>query len=341
MKYRSVPFAAVLAALALASCSHAPPANVAAQVNGNAITYTELDKAYQTQPQPTEGANEDQVLTTKLELLNSLITSEIMLQRAYKLGLSAVDADVETEFNKMKAPYTKEEFERRLTERHMTVDDLKAQLRRDLTLNKLINKETTSHISITDAEVAGFYNANKAAYNHTEPLIHMAQILVTPFPDPNVRNLKSSKAQNDKEARQKVEDIAARLAHGEDFTIVAQSYSEDPNTAPNGGDMGFIPESNLDKASPELKRLILSLPPGVASKPVPTQEGYHIFKVISREPAGQRDLNDPRVQQEIHETLLNRKDQLLKAAYYEVQRNNSKIVNYLAQSVVDNAGKTK
>jgi peptidyl-prolyl cis-trans isomerase SurA len=50
-------------------------------------------------------------------------------------------------------------------------------------------------------------------------------------------------------------------------------------------------------------------------------------------------LTDPRVQQTIRETLLNRKDQLLKAAYYEAARNEAKVVNYLARSVVDNAGK--
>jgi peptidyl-prolyl cis-trans isomerase SurA len=58
------------------------------------------------------------------------------------------------------------------------------------------------------------------------------------------------------------------------------------------------------------------------------------LKVISREPAGQREINDPRVQQSIRETLLNRKDQLLKAAYYEVARNETKIVNYFAASIV-------
>jgi len=341
MKRHSVFFIAASAALPLLSCSHAPPANVAAKVNGVVITYTELDKTFQTQPQPTEGANADQIMANKLELLNSLITSQIMLQRAEKLGLTAVDADVDTEFNKMKAPYTKEEFERRLAERHMTVDDLRTQIRHDLTLSKLINKEITSHISITDADVASFYNANKAAFNHPEPQIHMAQILVTPAPDPNVRNLKNSKAQNDKEARTKIEDISGRLQRGEDFAALAQNYSEDPQTAPNGGDMGLIPESNLERVSPELKRLVLSLQPGVASRPITTPNGYLILKVIAREPAGQRDLNDPRVQQDIRETLMNRKDQLLKSAYYEVQRNTSTVENYLARGIVENMGKTK
>jgi len=64
-----------------------------------------------------------------------------------------------------------------------------------------------------------------------------------------------------------------------------------------------------------------------------TAEGYRILKVITREPAGQRLLDDPSVQQTIRETLLNRKDQLLKAAYYEVARDEAKVVNYLASSI--------
>jgi peptidyl-prolyl cis-trans isomerase SurA len=69
---------------------------------------------------------------------------------------------------------------------------------------------------------------------------------------------------------------------------------------------------------------------------VPTAEGYRILKLITREPAGQRDLGDPKVQQTIRETLINRKDQLLKAAYYEVARNEAKVANYYADRVIGN-----
>ncbi len=342
MKRYFVLSAILAAGLILASCKHAPPAGVAAEVNGDAITYAELEKTYQSQfPQPAEGSSEDTIMSQKLELLNSLVTNRIMLRRAEQLGLTAVDADVDAELTKMKAPYTKEEFDKKLAERHMTLDDLKAQIRRDLTVNKLVNKEITSKITITDADVTNFYNANKAMFNLAEPEIRIAQILVTPSPNPNVRNLKNSKAQNDKEAQMKISDIEARLQRGEDFATLAQNYSEDPNSAPNGGDMGMIPVSSLEQASPELRRLVEGLQVGVASQPIHTQDGYRILKVLSREPAGQRDLNDPRVQQNIRETLLNRKNQLLQAAYYEVERNRSKVVNYLAQSIVGNTGKTK
>jgi peptidyl-prolyl cis-trans isomerase SurA len=341
MKRHLVFLAAVIAALILISCKRSPPAGVAAEVNNHAITYTELDKAYQSQPQQAEGSSQDQVTAQKLDVLNSLITREIMLQQAEKQGLAAVDADVDAEISKMKAPYTKEEFDRQLTARHMTADDLKAQIRAQLTVDKLINKEITSHIAITDADITNYYNANKATFNLAEPQIHMAQILVTPFPDPNVRNLKNSKAQNDKDAQTKINDIAARLKTGEDFSMLAQNYSEDPSYAPNGGDMGFVPESALERASPDLRKLVISLRPNEVSQIIRTQEGYRILKVMSKEPAGQRELNDPRVQQNIRDTLRNSKDQLLKAAYLEVARNRTKVENYLARSIVDNAGKPK
>jgi peptidyl-prolyl cis-trans isomerase SurA len=335
-----VALTAAAAALTLAACKHTPPANVAAEVNGHAIKNDELDKVYQSQyPQQVERSNEDQVQSNKIEVLNSMITNEIMWQRAEKAGLTAVDADVEAEINKMKAPYTKEEFDRKLADRHMSMEDLRAQVRRDLTVSKLINKEITSHITITDADVSNFYNANKESFNLAEPQVHLAQILVTPFPNQQAHNLKNSKAQSEAEAQNKIKDIAARLARGEDFGMLAQNYSEDPESAQNGGDMGFVPQSGLEKVSPELRKMVDGLAPGSYSPPMHTQNGYLILKVITREPAGQRELNDPRVQQSIRDTLMNRKDQLLKSAYYEVARNGSKIENYLAQRIVENAKK--
>jgi len=333
----------------LAACSKSPPANVAAMVNNRAITYVELDKAYQWQfSGNTDTSNEDLVTSQKLELLRSLIDSVIMEQRAEKLGLMAIDADVDAKINEMKAPYTKEEFQRQLNQRKMSMEDLKAQIRRELTIERLFNKEITSHITVTDADVAAAYNSNKGSFNFTEPQVHMAQILVTPGvspgADPNVRNLQNDKAQNEEQAKTKIEMIWNRLKGmsgkpPEDFGRLAQSYSEDQASAPNGGDLGFVPESALEKANPELRKMVMSLPPGGVSGIIHTQEGYRILKVISKEPAGQRDLTDPRVASTIREGLRNRKDQLLRAAYYEVQKNASKVENYLARSIVDNAAK--
>jgi peptidyl-prolyl cis-trans isomerase SurA len=329
----------VTAAFAV-SCSRSAPANVAAMVNGRAITYDDLEKRFQSEfATPADHPSDDQVSIQRLEILRTLVDEEIMVQRAERSGLMAVDADVDAKFTELKAPYTQEEFQKQLNARKITMEDLKTKLRRDLSVQKLFNKEITSQISITDKDISDFYNANKASFNLSEPQIHMAQILVTPTADPNVHNLKNDKATDDAGAMKKIENIMARIHQGEDFAMLAQNYSEDPNTTQNGGDLGFIPESSLERANADLRKTVMSLSPGQTTGILRTQNGLRILKVISREPAGQRELSDPKVQQTIRETLINRKDQLLKAAYYEVARNEAKVTNYFANRIVGNREK--
>lgn len=339
--FRIVCLSAMSALLfSFTACKRATSDNVAATVNDRTITYADLDKQFQAQfTASADRPTDDQMAIQKLEVLRTLIDDEIMLQRAEKLGLMATDADVESRFAELKAPYTQEEFQRQLAARKMSGDDMKAQIKRDLSVTKLINKEIKSHISISDKDVTDFYNANKSSFNFPEPQVHLAQILVTPTPDPNVRNMKNDKAQNDDQARKKIEMLVARMRQGEDFGMLAQNFSEDPASAANGGDLGFVPDSALEKANPDIRKAIQAAAPGQITAVVKAPEGYRVFKVYSKEPAGQRELTDPRVQQNIRETLLNRKDQLLRAAYYEVARNEAKVANYLAMSISDTKNK--
>jgi len=261
-----------------------------------------------------------------------MIDQEIMMQRAEKQGLLAPETDVDAEFNKLKSPYTQEEFQKQLVAKKMSAEDLKSDIRKKLSIEKLINKEITSKINITEKDIADFYAANRASFNLAEPTVHLAQILVTPNPDAEFRNLKNDKAQNDDQARRKMQNIEQRIRSGEDFSMLAQNYSEDPGSSANGGDLGFVAESSLAKASADLRRLIGEMKPGQVSNVIRTGEGYRILKLLSREPAGQRELTDPRVQQTIRETLLNRKDQLLRGAYLEAVRNEAQVENQLART---------
>ncbi len=272
-----------LSMLVLSGCKHATPDNVAATVNGRTITFADLDKQYQSQfMSSTERPSDDQMMIQKLEVLRTLVDNEIMLQRAEKLGLMATDADVESKFAEIKAPFTQEEFQRQLAARKMSVEDMKAQLKRDLSVQKLFNKEITSHIAISDHDVSDFYKANKSGFNFPEPQVHLATILVTPNPDPNVRNLKGDKAQNEEQARKKIEMLSVRLKQGEDFAQLAQNFSEDPTSATNGGDLGFVPESALEKATPELRKAIEAAMPGQITGALRTPEGYRIFKIFPK-----------------------------------------------------------
>jgi peptidyl-prolyl cis-trans isomerase SurA len=319
--------------------------DVLAKVNGRKISRTEVDKFYRTQ---TEGSpqqpSEEQAQSLKLNILRDLIDNEILMQRAEKLGLLATDEEVDSKLNELKAPYTKEEFDARLKERSTTVDDLKRDLRRSLTIDKVLNKEITSKINISDSDISNYYNQHKTEFNLIEPQYHLAQILVTTQPNPQVRNLKNDKAQNEADAKKKIQMLVNRLDSGEDFGTVAMNYSEQPETSANGGDLGFIPESSL-KSDKQAYEMISRLKPGqftgvlTAMDPNTHQVfGYRILRLLSREPAGQRDLNDPRVQQAIREQLRERREQLLKAAYYESLHNNASIDNYLADNILKTSG---
>src|SRR5258708_17429988 len=117
------------AMLLLAACKSKPPVNVAAMVNNRAITYEELDKNFQSRFEAAaERSSEDQVMIQKLEILRGLIDSEIMLQRAEKLGLMAVDADLETKLNQLKTPYNQEKFQKPLKTKKTTLEELKTPI---------------------------------------------------------------------------------------------------------------------------------------------------------------------------------------------------------------------
>ena len=88
-----------------------------------------------------------------------------------------------------------------------------------------------------------------------------------------------------------------------------------------------------------LRKTILSMTPGQVSPILRTPEGYRIIKLISKEPAGQRQLSDPRVQEEIRQGLFQAKEQVLRSAFYEVARSEARVVNYYAQSVLESRDK--
>ena len=212
---------------------------------------------------------------------------------------------------------------------------MRKQIRESIILTKLINKDIIAHINVTDAEIAGYYQANKANFNVSETTYHIAQIEVTPGPDAEIRNLKNDDAKTPAAAEHKIQALYEGLVRGEDFATVAQNYSEDPSTAAGGGDMGFIPASGLNAA---LKQVVNSLKVGQISPVIRSNIGFHIFKLLGVEEAGQHTLTDLRVQSAIRQTLRNEKEQLLKAAYIEMLRNRSKVVNHMAEEVVKAGG---
>jgi peptidyl-prolyl cis-trans isomerase SurA len=328
---------------AVAGCHRSPSADVVATVNGKEIMRAELDRNYQASlGEAPQKLSPEEADIRRLTILHQMIEDEILQQRAAKLNLAASDEDVNAKLTEMKEPYTQEEFDNQLKQRNMSLDDLKRDIRRSLTRTKLLNKEIESKIDITDAEIAKYYAAHKAEFNLIEPQYHLAQIVVTSAPSQQANNLQNNKASGDADAKKKIQVLHNRLESGEDFSAVAMNFSEDPNTASNGGDMGFVAESAL-KADPEVYDAVGKLKPDQFTDILPIYDGagpghrtvgYAIYKLISRDPAGQRELNDPRVQQAIHTSLHNNRAQLLENAYFEVLQNEAKVNNYFAEQIL-------
>jgi peptidyl-prolyl cis-trans isomerase SurA len=344
---RKIQLTGLAVALALCvGCQRAHDVNTMATVNGKPILRSEVERMYEnnlgeSQQQPSAV----QADIMRLNILRQLIDEEIVMQQAAKQNLTATDEEVADRLNELKAPFTQEEFNKRMESQHLTLDDLKREIRRSRTEEKLINKEITSRINITDADITGYYNAHKAEFDLIEPQYHLAQIVVTsiPMPPQQVGNLQNSKAMNDADARRKIEILHNKLDSGDDFGTLAMNFSEQPNTSGNGGDMGFVSESQL-KSDAEVYAAISKLKPGQITDVLPEYGGannkqpigYAIYKLLDREAAGQRELNDPRVQQAIRQQLRDSREQLLKNAYLEMLRDQARVVNYYAEEVFRN-----
>jgi peptidyl-prolyl cis-trans isomerase SurA len=333
------------ACIAAAGCQRGHGPDVVATVNGKSIMRADVEARFQdTLGESHQQPSKEQADIVRLNVVRDLIDQEIVMQRAAKLNLAATDEEVDSRVNEIKAPYTQEEFNKVLADKHLTLDAMKRQIRIGKTEEKLFNKEINSKINITDADIASYYNAHKTEFNLPEQQYHLAQIVVTSAPAQQVGNLQNSKATNDADAKKKIETLHNRIESGEDFGMLAANFSERPDNAQSGGDMGFVSEPQL-RAEPEVYAAIGKLQPGQVTEVLPLYEntpagkravGYAIYRLVDKEAAGQRDLNDPRVQQAIRKQLRDARSQLLQNAYIEMLRDQSRVENYFAEQIFKN-----
>lgn len=337
----------LLLTVLIAGCNQKPGPDVVATVNGHAIVRADLDRMYKAQlgQNPGQTPSSEQADSLRLNIVRELIDEEIVEQRAAKMNLTPTAEDVDAKLNEMKAPYTEDQFNQQLKDSGRTLDDVKHDLRRSMTIDKLINKEITAKVTISDADINSYYGQHKAEFNLTEPQYHLAVIRVTSVPGQQPSNLQGSKATNDADAKKKIEALKNRLDSGEDFGTIAMNFSEDPNTSSSGGDMGFVPESQL-KSDPTVGAAILKLKAGQMTDVFPLLDGetkkpvgYSIYKLIEREPEGQRQISDPAVQQHIRDLLRTSRSQLLKNAYLEMLRDQAKVENFFAEQIFKNDAK--
>lgn len=331
-------FSAACRSKPAAEAPAAVSADTWAVVDGRQISKDDVERAYRRTRDASQPLSDEETLTAKLALLNEVIAQDILLAKARDLKIELPESELETAFADAKKNLDDQAFQQELARRSLTVADMREGLRRELLSQKVIDREILSKIAVTDQQVTDFFNANKAQFNIPEESYHIAQIVVTPGRDTQVNNGTGDDAATPQAAASKVQMLMERLKSGASFAELAMGYSEDPESAPRGGDLGFVGVSRLRQAPAPLRNAVLGKTPGSVN--VATSEGvYTIVLVAAHENAGQRDLSMPAVRERIVETLRGRRAQLLRAAYLTAIRSDAKVVNYLARRVVETQGK--
>jgi peptidyl-prolyl cis-trans isomerase SurA len=327
------------------ACGRSPAAPAAppvspdawAVVDGREITRTQVENAFRRVRDSSQTLSFEEEMTAKLSLLNELIIQDLLLAKAGALKVELPDSELDTAFANAQKNIPADTFQQELTRRGLTAADMREGLRRELLTQKVIDREVGSKVSVTDQEIGDFYAGNRPQFNVAEESYRLAQIVVTPVREAQLANRTGDDAATPQAAAAKVQMLMERLKGGASFGDLAVGYSEDPDSAPRGGDLGLVPMSRLKQAPPPLRDAVLNKAPGSVN--VASAGGaYTIVAVIAHEPAGQRELSTPGVREGITATLRGRKEQLLRAAYLTAVQSDAQVVNYLARRLVESNG---
>lgn len=340
----AVSLTAALGATLLAACQSTPgaaatavSADTWAVVDGRTISRDAVEKTYR-RTQESAQQSEEEAMMAKLGVLNEMIVQDILVAKAGTLKIELPDSELDKAFNDARTNIPDAAFQQELTRRNLTAADMRDGLRQELLSQKVLEREVQSKVAVTDQEVTAFFNANRAQFNFAEEAYHLAQIIITPMAEPQPANRSGSDATTPQEAQAKVQMLMERLKGGASFRDLAAEFSEDPDSAARGGDIGFVPISRIKQAPPVMRDAVVGKEPGAVNV-VSTGGAYTIVLVVAHEQAGQRDLSTPGVKERITEALRGRKEQLLRAAYLSAIRNDAEVDNYLARRLVEAQGK--
>jgi peptidyl-prolyl cis-trans isomerase C len=249
-----------------------------ATVNGTAISREQFDNAltYQKDMYAMQGGtvSDDQMPTLKYQVLQNLISTELLYQESQKSGIKIEEKDVnETyEANKEKAKFkTDAEFEEALKKTNKSIASYKAEIKLGLAIDRFIKNKFYNKTTISDSEAKSYYD-NNPTYFQQQAQVKISHIMIR-FP--------SDQTKKD-EAKKKIEDVKKRLKAGDDFEALAKDISEDPNSKNNGGELGYFSKGELPKS---FETAAFALKTGETSDIVESDSGYHILKLVEKKDA--------------------------------------------------------
>jgi peptidyl-prolyl cis-trans isomerase SurA len=278
---------------------------VVAVVNNEIITMSDLQREALKRPDIT-----DQRL-----ILESMIDRKLQMVAAKRNGMEVTDK----ELNEAIADIMKrnnmdsKQFEGALAREGLTIEQYRIEFQEQMTLSRLFSKFISSGISIDEKEIREQYDRNVAQYSLPEEI--RARLLVVTVP------AKASIGQI-VEARQKAEDLMARIGKGEDFIRLIREHSGSP-TAAQDGDLGFMQRGH---AIPEIEEAAKDLKPGQYAGPLKADDGFYIIRVEeTRTPVKPFE----KVKDEIQKTLHEQKLENAYRAFHQTLRSEAHIENKL------------
>jgi parvulin-like peptidyl-prolyl isomerase len=309
----------------------------AATVNSKIIKLEEVERALKQQAQGQEGRMSPlELAAARLQILESLIQQEVMFQKAEKEGTVPTDDEVTAELNKLKtgSGASAEQFEKRLQESGATEQTLRESLKKQLAIQKLIDKVTGKIEPPKDSEIEAFYNSNREGFKNKRGA-QLAAIVIDPQ-----KTSENDTTTTDIEAQQKAKEVGERVLRGGDFATVAREASEDPQTRLQGGDWRYFTEEEMKQAFGQSfsDYVMTKMKNGdIVPQAIPFQGKILILKLQRKQETDEdRTLETPGVREEITKYLTDARKQLLSQSYAAVSLEEADIKNFLAQKVVEN-----
>jgi peptidyl-prolyl cis-trans isomerase C len=280
----------LIAAGALAQTQPAAPAagspdEAVAKVNGQTVTRRQLAEAVandvRMMQQRGMQLTPEQMQGYERQVLGKMVDQELLVQAASKTKVADADKKVDAEINRIRGTFPDPKmFEEQIKNVGRTMEQVRADVLRMLTVQEFVEQEFASKIKIADDQVKAFYDQNPQ-YFEKPAQIRASHILILVPQDAKDDVKKTKRAAIDK-ARERV------TTGKEDFAKVAGELSEDPGSKANGGDLGFFAHGQM---VPEFDKAAFLLKQDEVSEVVTTQFGYHIIKQTGAQPAEKRALD--------------------------------------------------
>jgi peptidyl-prolyl cis-trans isomerase C len=268
---------------------------VVARVNGEAISGKELEDAIRAiagRAGPVPPDERDRVYRG---VLDDMIGYRLMIQEAKARKVTVADAEIDAQVAQIRSQFPNDaQFQQALAAQNTTLDAVRKDTRDEMSAAKLVDSEIAGKIAVKPEAVTDFYNKNQDKFQQG-PRVRASHILIG-IPQ-------NADAATKQQAKTKAEALLKDLKAGKDFAEAAKANSQDPGSAPNGGDLGYFEQGQM---VPPFEQAAFALKAGEMSDVVETQFGYHIIKVAEKQNSRVVPLDEAKGQIEEYLTQQNR-----------------------------------